>query len=77
MATLEELYSEDPNKKWENLWAVRLPKDISEKDLWRIEAGLQLSKKKVADYGPVNNLLMISEESRAFSLNCSIHVWLD
>ncbi len=65
MATLQELYIEEPNKKWETLWVVRLPKDISEKDLWRIEAGLQLSKEKVADYGPVNNLLMIAEGKKA------------
>jgi hypothetical protein len=81
MATLEELYSEDPNKKWENLWAVRLPKDISEKDLWRIEAGLQLSKEKVADYGPVNNLLMISEGKKAglshSEIAASMYGWTD
>lgn len=81
MATLEKLYSEDPNKKWENLWAVRLPKDISEKDLWRIEAGLQLSKEKVADYGPVNNLLMISEGKKAglshSEIAASMYGWTD
>lgn len=81
MATLEELYSEDPNKKWESLWAVRLPKDISEKDLWRIEAGLQLSKEKVADYGPVNNLLMISEGKKAglshSEIAASMYGWTD
>ena len=65
MATLEELHETEPTGKWGNLWVVRLPKDISEKDLWRIEAGLQLSKEKVADYGPVNNLLMINEGKKA------------
>ena len=64
MATIEGLHKENP-KKWEELWVVRLPEDISEKDLWKIEAGLQLSKEKVADYGPVNNLLMIKEGKRA------------
>lgn len=71
-ATLEQLYKEQPNKKWENLWVIRLPKDISEKDLWRIEAGLQLSKEKVADYGPVNNLLMINEGKKAGLSNSEI-----
>ena len=42
-------------------FALGQGKDISEKDLWKIEAGLQLSKEKVADYGPINNLLMIKE----------------
>lgn len=64
MATFEELHIKYP-AKWNDLWVVRLPEDISEKDLWRIEAGLQLSKEKVADYGPVNNLLMIKEGEKA------------
>jgi hypothetical protein len=65
MATLERLHKEEPTGKWNELWVVRLPEDISEKDLWKIEAGLQLSKEKVADYGPVNNLLMIKEGHKA------------
>jgi len=65
MATIEKLHKDEPTGKWTDLWVVRLPEDISEKDLWKIEAGLQLSKDKVADYGPVNNLLMIKEGSRA------------
>src|SRR3989344_718512 len=64
MATIEELHIKHPSR-WNELWVVRLPEDISEKDLWKIEAGLQLSKEKVADYGPVNNLLMIKEGKRA------------
>ncbi len=65
MATIEQLHDEEPTGKWNELWVVRLPDDISEKDLWKIEAGLQLSKEKVADYGPVNNLLMIREGKKA------------
>lgn len=80
MATIEELHSENP-KKWEELWVVRLPEDISEKDLWKIEAGLQLSKEKVADYGPVNNLLMIKEGKRAgltySEIAASMYGWTD
>lgn len=80
MATVEELHSENP-KKWDELWVVRLPEDISEKDLWKIEAGLQLSKEKVADYGPVNNLLMIKEGFRAGlthkEIAASMYGWTD
>jgi hypothetical protein len=65
MATLQLLNRKQPTGKWKELWVVRLPEDISEKDLWKIEAGLQLSKQKVADYGPVHNLLMISEGKKA------------
>ena len=65
MATLEELDLDEPTGKWKYLWVVRLPREISESDLWKIEADLQLSKQKVADYGPVNNLLMIREGEKA------------
>ncbi len=65
MATFALLHKNEPTGKWTELWVVRLPKYISEKDLWRIEAGLQLSKEKVADYGPINNLLMIKEGKKA------------
>lgn len=64
MAIIEELHVKHPSR-WTELWVIRLPSDISEKDLWKIEAGLQLSKEKVAEYGPVNNLLMIKEGKRA------------
>ena len=61
MAILEELHGEEPTGKWQLLEALRLPPDISEKDLWKIEAGLQLSKDKVAEYHPVNELLKIKQ----------------
>ncbi|MBN1812752.1 MAG: hypothetical protein JXA14_13020 [Anaerolineae bacterium] len=61
MAVLERLHAEEPTGKWTVLEAVRLPQGVSEKDLWRIEAGLQLSKDKVAEYHPVNELLKIKE----------------
>lgn len=61
MAVLQQLNSEQHLKKWEYLEAVRLPKNISEKDLWRLEAGLQLSKDKIAEYHPVNELLKIKQ----------------
>ena len=65
MATIERLHKAEPTGKWNDLWVIRLPEDISDSDLWKIEAGLQLSKEKVADYNPVNNLLMIKEGKRA------------
>lgn len=71
MATIEKLHEKYPSK-WTELWVVRLPEDISEKDLWKIEAGLQLSKEKVAEYGPVNNLLMIKEGKNAGLSNAEI-----
>jgi hypothetical protein len=61
MAVLEALHDEEPTGKWSFLEAVRLPFGISEKDLWKIEAGLQLSKDKIAEYHPVNELLKIKQ----------------
>ena len=61
MAVIEELHREEPTGKWEFLEAIRLPPTISERDLWKIEAGLQLSKAKVAEYHPVNELLKIKQ----------------
>lgn len=81
MATMEKLHRENPKGRWNELWVVRLPKDISEKDLWKIEAGLQLSKQKVADYGPINNLLMIYEGKKAglspAEIAASMYGWSD
>lgn len=60
MAILELLHGEEPGK-WETLDVIRLPSAVSDKDLWKIEAGLQLSKDKIAEYHPVNELLKIKE----------------
>jgi hypothetical protein len=65
MAVLELLHQEQPTGKWQFLDAVRLGTDITEKDLWKIEAGLQLSKDKIAEYHPVNELLKIKEGLQA------------
>lgn len=72
MATFELLHKDEPTGKWLNLWVVRLPKNISDSDLWKIEAGLQLSKERVAAYDPINNLLMIKEGKRAGLSNAEI-----
>lgn len=61
MAILQILHSEHPTGQFEYLEAQRLPRDVSPKDLWRIEAGIQLSRDKRLEYGPVNDLLKIRE----------------
>jgi hypothetical protein len=50
-----------PSGLWKMLDAVILPDTIGQSDLWKIEAGLQLSKEKVAEYHPVNELLKIKQ----------------
>ena len=43
------------------LKVARLSKGIGEIDLWKIEAGLQLSRQERLDYGPINTLLKLKE----------------
>jgi hypothetical protein len=59
MAVLQKLNKDEPSGKWSKMWVYILPKGISDEDLWGIEAGLQLSEKKIAEYGPLNELLKI------------------
>lgn len=61
MAIFQSLHDEDPQPQWEYLDIQVLPKGISAKDLWRIEAGLQLSRDKRLDYEPINELLKLRE----------------
>jgi hypothetical protein len=61
MAILSSLYDETQDPKFEYLRVARLPKDVDEKDLWRIEAGLQFAKEFRLDYSPVNELLKLKE----------------
>ena len=62
MAIFQHIHkNEDSSGKWERLKVIRLPENISEKELWKLEAGLQLSQRKVADYHPVNELLKIKQ----------------
>jgi len=65
MAIFELLYEEEPDPKFEFLDVQVLPISVTPKDLWRIEAGLQLSRDKRLDYSPVNQLLKIEEGIRA------------
>ena len=43
------------------LEVARLPPNVSSKDLWKIEAGIQLSRNAQLDYGPINELLKFKE----------------
>lgn len=61
MAILSVLHEETHDPKFEYLRVARLPKDVDEKDLWRIEAGLQFAKEFRLDYSPINELLKLKE----------------
>ena len=61
MAILSLLYEETHDPKFEYLRVAKLPKDVDEKDIWRIEAGLQFAKEFRLDYSPINELLKLKE----------------
>lgn len=61
MAVLEYLYKQTHSEKFAYLKVARLPKSVKPSDLWRIEAGIQLSRQEKLDYGPVNTLLKFKE----------------
>jgi hypothetical protein len=61
MAILLALHEETHDPKFEYLRVARLPKDVDEKDIWRIEAGLQFAKEFRLDYSPINELLKLKE----------------
>jgi hypothetical protein len=61
MAVLEKLHQAEPGGKFEKLKVQVLPDDVDDRDLWRLEAGLQLSRDTRADYSPINELLKLRE----------------
>lgn len=63
MAVLNELKKEDD--KYGYLLVAILPKNIDHKDLWKIEANIQLSRNEKLDYGPINTLLKLKEGKEA------------
>ena len=60
MAILTKL-SESGEDKWNYINVARLPPNVDPKDLWKIEAGVQLGKEEILRYGPINELLKFKE----------------
>ncbi|UZE92465.1 MAG: hypothetical protein IB616_01245 [Methanosarcinales archaeon] len=61
MAIFEDLFEEKSDPKYSFLTAARLPPNVDEKDIYRLEIGLQLSRAYREDYGPINDLLKVKE----------------
>ena len=59
MSVIESIFETDSN--FNTLMVARLPPNISPIDLWKIEAGIQLSRKVQLDYGPINTLLKFKQ----------------
>jgi len=65
MAILEVLNGEHPGGQFEKLKVQILPDNVDDRDLWRLEAGLQLSRDTRTNYTPINELLKLREGQRA------------
>ncbi len=61
MAVFEKLLEETSDPKFGFLTVARLPKSVDEKDIYRLEIDLQLSRPYRKDYGPINELLKLQE----------------
>lgn len=61
MAVFEDLLEETADPKYGFLTVARLPKNVDEKDIYRLEIDLQLSRPYRKEYGPINELLKIQE----------------
>lgn len=59
-SVLEELISSG-HSKFKFIEVARLPPNVSSQDLWKLEAGIQLSKNIQVEYGPINELLKFKE----------------
>lgn len=60
-AIFEELHKRTGNNQYKYLDVQVLPQDITKRDLWLIEAGIQLSTPQQLDYSPINHLLKLRE----------------
>jgi len=60
-AIFEKLHKKTGNNQYKYLDVQVLPSDITKRDVWLIEAGIQLSTPQQLDYSPINHLLKLRE----------------
>ena len=60
-AVLDNLVSAYGRSEFSFIEVARLPPNVSTQDLWKIEAGIQLSHNPQLNYGPINELLKFKE----------------
>ena len=60
-AVLENLVSLHGRSEFQFIEVARLPTNVSAQDLWKVEAGIQLSRNPQLNYGPINELLKFKE----------------
>ncbi len=60
-AVLSSLVSVHGRSEFNFIEVARLPPNVTSQDLWKIEAGIQLSRSPQLHYGPINELLKFKE----------------
>jgi len=60
-ALLKQLYEETKQDEFRYLDVQVLPSDITKREIWLIEAGIQMSAPQQLDYSPINHLLKLRE----------------
>lgn len=59
LSLLSELSKKD--SKFNQMKVAKLPSGVKPNDLWKLEAGIQLSKEQILRYGPINEMLKLQE----------------
>jgi hypothetical protein len=61
MAVINKLFEENQESKYEYIDVAKLEQPIQDRDMWAMEAGIQLGLDPKVRYGPLNELLKLDE----------------
>ena len=61
MSILSKLFQDTSDDEFKFIKVGRLPANVENTDLWKLEAGIQLGKEEIVRYGPMNELLKLEE----------------
>ena len=61
MSILSKLFEDTSDDEFKFIKVGRLPPNVENPDLWKLEAGIQLGKEEIVRYGPMNELLKLEE----------------
>ena len=61
MSILSKLFDDTSNDEFKFIKVGRLNANVEDKDLWKLEAGIQLGKEEIVRYGAMNELLKLEE----------------
>jgi hypothetical protein len=61
MSIISKLFDDTSQDEFKFIKVGRLTGNVEDKDLWKLEAGIQLGKEEIVRYGPMNELLKLEE----------------